>query len=252
MKSLCGLKEFKGGKYSQWGEAGILDELLKRLNIESGTSLEFGAYDGAYASNTRHLLESGNWKCVMIEPHDMYEKLVLLNDIFGNKVLTLNMPVNCKGMPEYFEGTSLDEIIEKYCPDVDVVSIDIDTFDYYIFKDLQYRPKIVIIEINACIMPHIRYTNQQNPKLYGTSFLSMLELGDSKGYVLVAATGNLFFVRKDLCEGYKLPEPQSLFDWTYIETQTKIDDSNIWTWDGNEDRMITEAKNLADLYFNKD
>jgi len=232
MKTLKGLKEFKGGKYSQWGEAGIIDELLKRLKIKSGSSLEFGAYDGYFASNTIHLLESGKWKCTYIEPHDKYAELVKLNDKFGDKVQTLNMAVNTRNMREYTPGTSLDEIIEKYCPDVDLVSIDIDTFDYYIFKELEYKPKIIIIEINACIVPTIEYIDRQNRKLFGSSFLSMLKLGESKGYKLVAATGNCFFVREDLCKGFEMPEPMSLFDWWYVENECRIDETNIMTWNG--------------------
>ena len=45
--------------HSQFGEDGVLAELLRRLGIERGWCCEFGAYDGVHLSNTRLLLEQG-------------------------------------------------------------------------------------------------------------------------------------------------------------------------------------------------
>jgi len=52
--------------YSQNGEDGIIEELLKRLNINNGWVCEFGAWDGIYLSNTFNLVEKG-FNAVFIE-----------------------------------------------------------------------------------------------------------------------------------------------------------------------------------------
>ena len=44
---------------SQHGEAGILDELVKRMGIKSGVHVELGGSDGKLFSNTYDLLQ--NW-----------------------------------------------------------------------------------------------------------------------------------------------------------------------------------------------
>ena len=45
--------KFKKNIYSQNGEDGILQELLKKLNLEkNGWCCEFGAWDGIYLCNT--------------------------------------------------------------------------------------------------------------------------------------------------------------------------------------------------------
>jgi hypothetical protein len=45
--------------YSQNGEDGIVEELLKRLNINNGWVCEFGAWDGIHLSNTFNLVKKG-------------------------------------------------------------------------------------------------------------------------------------------------------------------------------------------------
>ena len=52
--------------YSQNGEDGIVEELLKRLNITNGWVCEFGAWDGIHLSNTFNLVKKG-FNAVFIE-----------------------------------------------------------------------------------------------------------------------------------------------------------------------------------------
>ena len=52
--------------HSQNGEDGIVEELLKRLNINSGWVCEFGAWDGIHLSNTFNLVQKG-FNAVFIE-----------------------------------------------------------------------------------------------------------------------------------------------------------------------------------------
>ena len=70
-------KKYAKNVYSQNGEDGIVEELLKRLNIENGWVCEFGAWDGKHLSNTFNLIENKNFNAVFIEGHkDKYKDLL--------------------------------------------------------------------------------------------------------------------------------------------------------------------------------
>ena len=67
---------FRSNVYSQNGEDGIIGEILRRLNIQKGTFIEFGAWDGVHFCNSRHLVEQG-WDGIFIESdNDRFKDLV--------------------------------------------------------------------------------------------------------------------------------------------------------------------------------
>lgn len=53
------LAAYRKNVNSQYGEDGVLQELVRRLGIANGQFVEFGAWDGQHLSNTRLLLEQG-------------------------------------------------------------------------------------------------------------------------------------------------------------------------------------------------
>ena len=179
--------------YSQNGEDGIIAEILRRLRISNGYVCEFGAADGKYCSNTFALIERG-FRGVYIEyDEDLYKSLLDTCQKYPN-MLPIRLKVTTEG-----ENT-LDNILSRTpIPiDFDVLSIDIDSYDYQIWDSVKkYRPKIVIIEINGGIDPNARDIIP-NPWQSGTGFWPMRALGESKGYNLICHTGNLIFVRSDL------------------------------------------------------
>src|SRR5687768_9641730 len=61
------LTDFSSNTYSQFGEDGILAEILKRLQIERGVCVEFGAWDGIHHANTARLWKDLGWRAVLIE-----------------------------------------------------------------------------------------------------------------------------------------------------------------------------------------
>jgi|SRR5581483_1675055 len=218
--------KYAKNRYSQNGEDGILAEIFKRLGIKTGWFVEFGAWDGKHLSNTYALLEKG-WRGVDIEgDKERYKDLRQAAKKFHGRLTTINAFVSTKGK------NSLDNLLKatKLPRDIDLLSIDIDSYDYLIWQALKnYNPKIVVIEINSSIplgKEHIQPDGigyeelEKQGKTAGSSFTSMLKLGHRKGYDLVAHTGNMIFIRKDLMTKINLPQdeldnPNGLFltDW---------------------------------------
>lgn len=190
---MLNLLDFRNNKYSQNGEDGIISYILSILNIENGYFVEFGAADGKICSNTWSLVEK-NWSGLYIEPREEYYQQCLQNTKNYPKVRSLQKLVK-------FEGPdTLDEILTKENVeyDFDVLSIDVDGDDYKIWEKLcNFKPKIVIIEINSAI-PVGHYQIHNPPEEICTSFSSMVSLGVSKGYTPVCHTGNLIFIDSNI------------------------------------------------------
>ena len=188
--------EFKKDIHSQNGEDGIIEELLNRLQIKKGWVCEFGAWDGIHLSNTFNLVKTKNFKAVFIEG-DQFKYKDLLNTVqrFPNIV-----PINA--YVDYNDtDNSLDNLLKntEIPYDFDILSIDIDSYDYHVWRNLKnYNPKIVIIEINSSVNTNNNDYIHQPPRYNGTGFRPTFNLGLEKGYKFVLHTGNMFFIRNDL------------------------------------------------------
>lgn len=199
--------------YSQNGEDGIIEYLFEKLNIhDNGTCCEFGSWDGKHLSNTFRLVKERNFKALYIEGDpEKYKELLKTCEECTNIV-----PV-CE-----YVNNNLDDIFERvnFPMDIDLLSIDIDSSDYEVWKSInKVNPKIIIIEpdntvpewINEPIYP-VRPDGGANPTI-------MKILGKEKGYTFVCSTGNLFFVRNDLIHHIK-PDHR-IFPW-WLNDQHKF------------------------------
>ena len=189
--------KYKKNIYSQNGEDGIIEELLNRLNITNGWVCEFGAWDGIFLSNTFNLVKNKNFEGVFIEG-DKIKYNDLLNTVKEYpKIIPINAFVDYNIKSDY----TLDKILQKTNIPInfDILSIDVDSYDYQIWESLEiYKPKIIIIEINSSIKPDIENHIHTEGIYQGTSFLQMYNLGIKKGYKFILHTGNMFFIRNEL------------------------------------------------------
>lgn len=97
---------------------------------------------------------------------------------------------------------SLDAILAavKAPKDIDLVSIDVDGNDYYLFESLrQFTPRVIIIEHNPSIPPEFEFVQKADSRArFGASAGAMAALAARKGYGLAATTNcNCIFVRHD-------------------------------------------------------
>lgn len=165
--------------YSQNGEEGLLQEILKRLKIDKGECVETGGHNGKYLSNTALLIDKG-WTGKFIEAdYDLWEQCC--KNWQGNE--------NVKSICSFVSEANINAFVDE---NTHVLSIDVDGIDYQIFKALESKPAVVIIEIDSSIPPDADRFNSHG----GAGYLPMLKLGIEKGYFLLCHTGNMVFVDK--------------------------------------------------------
>ncbi len=187
--------KYRRNIYSQNGEDGILEELIKRIDLKEIEVCEFGAWDGKHYSNTFNLVENYAAKAVYIEQDKVrFNDLIETSKHFKN-ILPINSSINLKG--NLFDKVVANTFLKK---NFDILSIDIDSNDLEVWESIKnYEPKIVIIEICSYILPGKleRYNLEKNTK---NSFTSTINVGKSKGYTPIAHVGNLIFIKNEYVE----------------------------------------------------
>lgn len=188
--------------YSQNDEDGILEEIFHRIGTTNKVFIEFGVQDGL-ESNGHYLILKG-WKGLWIECDDKAYEDILVNflDVIKSKALTI--------AHEFIRRDNINQIFESnnFVGEIDLLSIDIDGNDYYVWKEIEViSPRVVTIEYNAkippaCkwIMPYCEYHIWDGGDKHGASLSALEELAKEKGYTLVGTNisgVNAFFVRDD-------------------------------------------------------
>lgn len=184
--------------FSQADEDGLLIEIIRRIEIENGTFVEFGCGDGR--QNNSLILLALNWRGIWV----------------GGQDLVINT-LNSKRLRFFKSWVTLDNILETYksgvealaIKDIDLVSMDLDGNDLYFIEELLSNgvaPKIFIAEYNGKFPPPVKFTIEydaahtwKSDDYTGASLSSLVELFEKYDYKLIccnAATGvNAFFVK---------------------------------------------------------
>lgn len=166
--------------YSQNNEQEFLIYLFKTIGTTNEIAVEIGAGNGYYLSNIRHFMENG-WTGYQFDkkyPHAPQVKKATVTAENINRIFNRNF------IPHRF----------------DLLSIDIDGNDYWVWKSLNRLPRVVVIEFNKWVRgaKAIKYDPKfkidVNVPYYGASFQAMKLLGNEKGYKLIGHNNiNMFF-----------------------------------------------------------
>ncbi|MBI2043110.1 hypothetical protein HYT25_01840 [Candidatus Pacearchaeota archaeon] len=199
-KEMMRRKEFK--IYSQTGEDGIIDYIFKKIGVINKTFIEIGIEEGKEC-NTANLSLNFGWKGVLIEANPDYVKKA--KEYYKNK------PV--KVVQSFVTAENINDTIKNsnIKGEIDLLSIDIDGNDYWVWNVINViKPRVVIIEYNSILgkdpitikyKPQFeRFKEHINGFYYGASLSALNKLGESKGYILVGCNSygfNAFFVRKE-------------------------------------------------------
>jgi SAM-dependent methyltransferase len=195
------LTEFELRCFSQHGEDGVIAEILARVGIAAGFFVEFGIETGR-EGNCVFLADVLGWRGVFIEPdNSSYSELAAKYATFQG-VRTLNAAVTPGNVEDLFAASGVPA-------EPDVLSIDVDGQDYWIWEALErYRPRVIVIEYNAALPPGSQLVQPpgnsdrwDGTDYFGASLDALCTLADRKRYRLThtdLAASNAFFVRCDL------------------------------------------------------
>jgi hypothetical protein len=197
------LNRYEYNIYSQSGDDGILNEIFKRVKTTNKYFVEFGVSNGL-ENNTAALLSAG-WGGLWLEGSEKFVSQIEKNFAFPIKEGSLtvrNAFVTAENIQTHFA--------ENHVPaEIDLLSIDIDGNDYWVWKAItKYSPRVVVIEVNPFWGPEMEWAMKYDATHvwkrdynYGTSMKAVELLGKQKGYSLVGGNligNNAFFVRNDL------------------------------------------------------
>lgn len=208
----CGFKVF-----SQFEEDGLLLACIAALNLKSKVALEVGS-NNCVNSNIANLILNHNWQGCFI---DGDESNLNIGRKFYKKALG-NWQPQPQFKKAFVTAENINTIIAEFNGNkqIDILSIDIDGNDYWVWKAINViKPSIVIIEthvefgLNNIIVPYdanYQYPGK-HPHYHGASPVAMQRLGESKGYKLVGANAlgfNQIYVLKSADTNNVLKEIQ--------------------------------------------
>ena len=193
LQSLHDLERFEAKTSSQGGEDGVIQAIFDHIGVTNRYYVEFGCGDGVQC-NTAQLRRHG-WQGLLMDGvaqpdtnnaviHREWISADNINDLFGKH-----------GVPDEF----------------DLLSIDIDGNDYWVWDAIRYRPRVVVVEYNANLavdqsltIPYSAEHQWDGSDHYGASLLALARLGKKKAYTLVycnQAGVNAFFVHDSFARG---------------------------------------------------
>jgi len=205
-------------KYSGADEDGILLYIFSLIGTTNKKFVDIGCATGVIGSNTANLIIHHGWTGLMI---DSDETLIKAGRIFyANCPDTRNFPPAL--LATQVTAENINPILRKYdlSNEIDLLSLDIDGIDYWIWKAIDcIRPRVVVLEYQAVWGPEKSVTVPYQPDfkagysgmfgIYsGASLSAFVKLGREKGYRLVGCHRygyNAFFVRAEVGQNI-LPE----------------------------------------------
>jgi hypothetical protein len=198
------LTRFEAIVYSQGGEDGILQEIFRRIGTTNKVFCEFGSADGL--ENNTALLVTLGWGGLWMDGDDAAVERARARYAGAVREGRLKIQVRfitAENVESLFAAAALPA-------EMDLLSIDIDRNDYYVWQQVgRYRPRVVAIEYNGIFPPGVDWVVPYDAKAvwdgrtsyWGASLSALERLGRTKGYSLVGCSligVNAFFVRDDL------------------------------------------------------
>ena len=219
--------------YSETDEDGILLYILSLIGVARMSAIDIGA-GGVHGSNTANLIMHHGWRVLLIDGDS--EKIRNTQNHYARRGVDEGRAM-C--VSQHITADNIDAIISEYGFDqeVDVLSIDVDGIDYWIWKAIEVvSPRVVIIEYQCIWGPEASVTVPNDPDFQpeyagqfgvycGASLPALVKLAREKGYRLVGSNRfgfNAFFVRNDLGKDV-LPEvaPEHCFQHPFTHWAQK-------------------------------
>lgn len=203
------------GVYSGSDEDGILLYIFSLIGVTNKKLVDTGC-DGIQGSNTANLIINHGWTGLLIDGSE--ETIKEARTFYSNCRDTRDFPPVC--VHAWVTAENINTLISQQGlgGEVDLLSIDIDGVDYWIWKAIScISPRVVVVEYQDIIGPDKALTvpyrpdfrrsdyavNELYPDYLGASLLAFVKLARQKGYRLVGCNRygyNAFFMRSGVGE----------------------------------------------------
>lgn len=196
--------EFK--VFSQFGDDGIIQYLTRNLELRHRTFVEFGVED-YMESNTRFLLQKDNWSGFVMDGTSEHVAKLRNAPFYWKHDLTAEAVfVTRENIRQLLRDNT------RRWEGLDLLHIDLDGNDYWIWREIDLSPALVIMEYNstfgidrAITIPYsadFQRSRAHFSNLYwGSSLKALHRLALEKGYAFIgcnSAGNNAYFVRQDV------------------------------------------------------
>jgi len=199
--------DFEFKIFSQWGDDGLIQYLIKHVKIENEAFIEFGVQDYS-ESTTRFLMMNNNWEGYVMDGSE--ENIASLK----NKNWYWKYSLKCKSV--FITRENINGLLSATgFRNIGLLHIDIDGNDAHILSELDLKelnPAIIIMEYNSVFgkqrpitVPYdkdfVRTTKHYSNLYFGASLAALTFIANRKGYGLVGcslAGNNAYYVRRDL------------------------------------------------------
>jgi hypothetical protein len=199
---------------SQNGEDGILWYIFSLIGTSNRMSVEIGAGKGVEC-NTANLIINHNWLGLLFDGSE--NNVAAGREFFAHHPDTWSLPPSFQH--SFINAENVNDLLTTYGFDgeIDLLSLDIDGVDYWVWKAIEVTsPRVVILEINAIWRCDASVTVPYRPdfeavKVYegdvlmsyycGASLPAFVKLAREKGYRLVGSNSydfNVVFIRNDV------------------------------------------------------
>jgi len=217
--SRAGLSLTGNRNFSRFDEDRILAKLIADLlpAKHGHTAVDIGAGDGMRWSNTYALFASG-WTGVGIEADPKkFRKLHQAYRRFAN-VFASNEAATPDGIVSLLRTYKIEKEFE-------VLSLDIDGNDYWMLQAIlrEFRPRLVVTEINEKIPPPLRFITRYDPDFqlrhhfYGFSIMSLADLCARHDYAILQLEFNNAFLAPNEFAGARAVDAETAYRAGYLE-----------------------------------
>lgn len=189
--------------YSPNDEDGIIEEIFNRIGTTNKIFVEFGVQNGLECNS--HYLLHKDWRGLWLDGNTN-----AVNEI-GARFYPVLKTAQLKCVNAFITKDNINTLIANagIVGDIDLLSIDIDGNDYYVWEAINViRPRVVVIEYNAKFPPNHDWKMAYCEKFVwdgsdwqGASLKALELLGHKLGYQLVGTNlsgVNAFFVKQEL------------------------------------------------------
>ena len=206
--------------FSQNGEDGILLYLFSLIGVVNRSVVEICAGDGTEC-NAANLIVNHGWQGLLFDGDS--EQVARGKAFYAACRTTWVSPPTF--VDAWITAENVNALVSAHgaAGQVDLLSLDIDGNDYWVWKALDcIQPRVVVLEFNGSCgpersvtmsyVPDYRLDPTTQPYRCGASLPAFVKLGRAKGYRLVGVQSlgfNAFFVRHGIGEEL-LPEVSPL------------------------------------------